>query len=1676
MQTVLNRNQARILRHRTGLWALVGIVGAACGVAQGGSAPLASGVDLPVARAPRAEVAETLRSVLASDRRSRLFLILERAPSAAEVEKLLEAGVALEQAVSDRLFVARLAKDRQDVEAILAAAPISAALDIEIQHKLDRRLLEGEPPEWAIVPAGGKSAKDRGAAALEERQLAVYVAFHRGVPQGEAVETAKRHGAAVMGRIRSLDALVLELPESALRRLASEDSVMWVEPASPPLGECNDGVRARVRADAAHATPPFGLSGDGVRVLVYDVGMVSASHPDLANRVLIGDETLVAAHATHVAGTVAGDGALSSGLYAGVAPGADVVSFGIEVSGAGLPFYHNPADIEADYDEGASHFGAAITTNSLALNVVRNNLPCLLLGDYTFTSRLLDAIVVGSLGRPLPVVWAAGNERIVSVSNGQYICGEYGSISPPAAAKNAIVVGAVNSNDDSMTSFSSWGPTDDGRIKPDVVAPGCQLGGDTGVTSTWPDGWYDTQCGTSMATPATAGACALLIEQHRVLRSGEPDPTGAALKALLIHGAEDIGSVGPDYQSGYGSIRADRSALLLLDDALMSGDVGAGEVVEFTMDVPVSSDDVQNVRITIAWDDEAGPPLSGGASLRNDLDLVVIDPRGGRRWPWTLSPSNPSAPAVRTGPDRLNNVEQVSAPLIPGRWIVRVQAASIPTPGARQSFSLVATPRLHHCSDRGVARLDRAAYMCTATAGLCVADCGANSNPTQADVLAVMVTSDSQPLGVHVNLTETGPSTGEFRGQVALSDTPGSGVLLVAPGDFITLAYNDPDAGGQGPSLATDTAPIDCAPAAVLGMDVQPSARSARVELILTEPAGVRLEAALSCPDLPSSPVATTSAAVPATVQTLVLYGLEPGATYFLRAVVTDQAGNSTIHDNAGACFSFTTPDVPNSFTDLFYGGDARLASLVGRSLTLSPADTEDGYLACWADAKGFPTDPAGGAMLSGFASAERTPPIELPPGRFFPFAGRQLSRLYVDLQSGVTTAKAASVRNSFLRPEHTPFDASPAVHFAVPRVSGLLFDMFIDSLGSVIYSAESDRVALTFSGLRAASDVPGDFGADYQIELFFDGRIRLTWLRLDLPPGRPAIIGLSQGGGTPPGFALFEHDLLSANAPGAPPTVPGKVLITTSGGSVDIPLEGADIKPGPSPLIHRIESLPTHGTLYDVAFGSPITSAPHLAAASSLRYAPDPGYQGTDRFTYVADDGGTPPYGGRSGVATVLLEIGARQDIAEFLVDDSDPKWTIEGAWSFGDPGGGGSHAGDPVTAFTGVNVYGYNRSGDYENGIGFAPADSVGLAEGFENGVPGPGWKVAAEFIGLSNLIWAENRAFLDPFGPGPFPPRFPNHTGGAGECAASLADLILIADQADLLSPVFRAPDNAVLRFRTKWFGNAGSPTFPRQQTGTVDVSTDGGATWTTLRTFTEQDGERPGELVEIDLSQYAGQSLVLRFAYSVSQDSLSYWQVDDVYVVDAHLAPRGESGAMPAPHFLTSSPIDCSQASGVELVFRRWLGVERAAFDHANIQVSEDGQTWATVWEHQFPPEDSVFLPDFDLDDGQWVEQRLDIAEFADGRPNVQVRWGMGPTDASITYSGWSIDDVVIRGFIPTGRALHGDVDGDGVVDAADLGAMLRRWGAAGGDGGAADIDHDGVVDGKDLQRLLSSLRE
>ncbi|MFH1417256.1 MAG: S8 family serine peptidase, partial [Planctomycetota bacterium] len=624
----------------------------------------------------------------ASPGESRHMVVQFSGPIGPEVRvKMKEAGAELLAYLGDNAFFVSLSPKAVDVGAVSRIAALRAASLIARDFKLHAILAEGEIPDWAVV-----GMTDAGDSKPAEEIVGAYVLFHRDVSL-DAVGTGicQKHGATIRSTLRSINGLVIELPYSRIADLADEDCVQWIEPPLPRFSPVNDSNRALVEANDVQAAP-YNLDGSGITVLVYDGGTARSTHVDFQGRLTVHDGSGTNYHSTHVAGTIGGAG-VANAAYKGMAPGTTMLSYGFQYDGSDIFLYSNPGDIEDDYDEAINTYGAEIANNSIGTNTETNGFDCAIQGNYGATAQLLDEIVRGDSSNPkftepFRIVWANGNERQGSRCDVEGY-GDYYSTAPPACAKNHITVGAVNSNNDSMTSFSSWGPTDDGRLKPDISAPGCQSNGDYGVTSTddASDTAYYTLCGTSMAAPTVTGCAALLMEDFKVQYPALPMFRNSTLKTWLAHTAVDRGNTGPDYQFGYGSVRIKaaidfmRTGLFFEDQLTQSNTV--------TRTVTVSPGDPE-LRITLAWDDVPGTP-NVNPSLVNDLDLRVYSPSVVRHYPWTLNPGSPSSAAVRTQEDHLNNIEQVlvNSPEA-GTWTIEVYGYSVPQ--GPQSFSLVGAP------------------------------------------------------------------------------------------------------------------------------------------------------------------------------------------------------------------------------------------------------------------------------------------------------------------------------------------------------------------------------------------------------------------------------------------------------------------------------------------------------------------------------------------------------------------------------------------------------------------------------------------------------------------------------------------------------------------------------------------------------------------------------------------------------------------------------------------------------------------------------------------------------------------------------------------------------------------------------------------------------------------------
>jgi len=1000
----------------------------------------------------------------------------DQPPTDEQRDALFDAGLTVLSPIGGPSYMAHLDHAALNPVGVLDAIDLKELRDLDPQWKLHRSLAEGLVPRWALTGVNQRSVNP---------EVPVYVMLHRGVDLDRAVgDVAATTAGKVTSTIASINSLVMILPFDNIWTLIEDDRVLYVEPALPMFNTQNDSNRVITQANDVQAAP-YGLDGNGVSVMVYDGGKAFAGHGDFGGRLTVRDTSSTSDHATHVSGTIGGDGSGSGGTHRGMAPGVLIESYGFEQEG-GLQegfLYTDPGDLEADYGNAINSYGCVLANNSIGTNTAPNGFPCEWTGNYGITSNLIDHVARGGLGGDIRIVWANGNER------GSSNCGTlFNTTAPPACAKNHITVGALNSNDDSVTSFTSWGPTDDGRIKPDVSGPGCQSNDDGGVTSCSSSGGYSSKCGTSMSSPTVCGLSALILQDFRAQFPERPDMAGHTLKSLLAHTAFDGGNTGPDNKYGYGSVRVKDAIDHMRADNFAEKTIDNGETIEVLVFVEAGQ---STAKATIAWSDVPATPLVE-PSLVNDIDVKIIDPNGATHWPWTLVPGDPGAPAVRTGADHINNIEQVQIDNAqPGVYRVVITGTNIAE--GPQNFGLQATPLLVNCSSAGHVSLSGSLVPCGATVGVRVVDCDLDLDPDAVDSVDVVVSSSSGD-SITVMLLESGSATAAFSADILLGSD-----LIAGEGDTIQLTYIDADDGAGGQNVETTaSAMVDCTPAGLLDVSISDvGAFRATVNLETDEETQVGVYYGTSC-------AGATDIAMGGgfdTAHAVDVNGLSEDTYWFVKVRLTDRAGNVSEFDNGGTCWSFHTTDIPNYFTEQFGGFD-----LDGRSITFTPNGTEEGYDACLEDIGELPVDPGTGSSVS-LSDDDNE------------FRGTdQDVYLYGTAWSGVYIGSNGMLGFGSGSNDYTE---DIGEHFGRTQIAMLWDDLNPSSGGTVRFANLADRAVVTFDGVPEYSSTGSN---TFQCEMFFDGTLRLSWLGVS---SDDSIVGLSRGDGMPPAFIQSDFTTL---------------------------------------------------------------------------------------------------------------------------------------------------------------------------------------------------------------------------------------------------------------------------------------------------------------------------------------------------------------------------------------------------------------------------------------------------------------------------------------------------------------------------------------------------------------------
>ncbi|UCE59357.1 MAG: hypothetical protein JSU63_18185 [Phycisphaerales bacterium] len=418
------------------------------------------------------------------------------------------------------------------------------------------------------------------------------------------------------------------------------------------------------------------------------------------------------------------------------------------------------------------------------------------------------------------------------------------------------------------------------------------------------------------------------------------------------------------------------------------------------------------------------------------------------------------------------------------------------------------------CSDAGSLTMDRVKYACEGSANLVVSDCALNTDNGTIDTVLIDIDSDSETGVEQVMLIETDASSAEFAGSIDISTLDSPGVLLIADGDTITATYIDADdgAGGTDVVVAVD-ATVDCLPPEISGVQaMNVEARTATIAIEVNEPTKGDVYFGESCASLTGHAASSIYSANPE----VGILGLEQNTTYFYSVEVEDEAGNTASCDNEGYCYSFTTPALPKLYTEEFVSaGDNDLGDM---TVTFTPVGTNNFYSACVEPLSELPIDPAGGTILS--LSDDDFEQVT-PAGGAVPFYGTDYTSFYVGSNGYITFNEGDQ-----------DYTESLTDHFRLPRISALFDDLDPSQAGEVSFKELPDRMVVTWLAVTERN-----YGNDntFQIEMFFDGRLQVSYLNVDVLDG---LAGLSKGEGYTADY--FEMDLTDLGACGVQaPTMP---------------------------------------------------------------------------------------------------------------------------------------------------------------------------------------------------------------------------------------------------------------------------------------------------------------------------------------------------------------------------------------------------------------------------------------------------------------------------------------------------------------------------------------------------------
>ncbi len=478
----------------------------------------------------------------------------------------------------------------------------------------------------------------------KEEQKLIAVTYYTSINRAVVMEALQKTGALIVPtKFTETNVIFIQANTEKINTIAALPFVSYISLQSltdKPLNYKSVGKHA-----VTSLLSPSGknLSGKGIVVGIGDNSEIVTPHLDFTARVINRIPFPLSFHGTHVSGIVAGGGILDP-KHNGMAPRATIVSQYLSDIITAAPTYVTDYNMVVTNNSYTNAEGGCVGTG--AYDVVSNYVDKQM-GDH---KKLLHVFSAGNDGRntcaPYPLSFA-------TIKSGYQV------------AKNVLTVGAIDTLYAAAV-FTSRGPVNDGRLKPEIVATGYN------VFSTSPFFGYERSNGTSMSGPIVAGVATLLNEQYRK-SNGNAIPQAALIKAVLCNAAEDLGNPGPDFIFGFGNLNARRAA-----DAIENNRFYISSATPSTNTIAVPAG-ARRLKVMLYWADTAAAP-NAATQLINDFDLTVVAPGNITHQPLILNaaPANVNANAVE-GADHVNNIEQVviNNP-VAGNYDLKVNAYTLP--------------------------------------------------------------------------------------------------------------------------------------------------------------------------------------------------------------------------------------------------------------------------------------------------------------------------------------------------------------------------------------------------------------------------------------------------------------------------------------------------------------------------------------------------------------------------------------------------------------------------------------------------------------------------------------------------------------------------------------------------------------------------------------------------------------------------------------------------------------------------------------------------------------------------------------------------------------------------------------------------------------------------------------